>query len=174
MAKALLGIALSLCLGISFAHAQTAKQSPPWSQLTQEQQGILAPIQGEWDKLDPPRKRKWLGIAQRYPKMKREEQERLQRRMQEWASLTPAQRQAAREKYKEFEQLPAQEQQAVRKKWEEYKEARAAQDAQKATEPPEEKPAERAAASDAPSEKPAESAVESEAAPSGATGLQQQ
>ena len=165
MAKALIGIALSLCLGLSFAHAQTAKQAPTWGQLTQEQQGILAPIQGEWDKLDPPRKRKWLGIAQRYPKMKREEQERLQRRMQEWASLTPAQRQAAREKYKEFEQLPAEERQAVRKKWEEYKEARAAQDAQRAAEPPGEKPAEGAAAPDVPGEKPTESAA-SEAAPS--------
>jgi hypothetical protein len=165
MAKALIGIALSLCLGLSFAHAQTAKQAPTWGQLTQEQQRILAPIQGEWEKLDPPHKRKWLGIAQRYPKMKREAQERLQRRMQEWASLTPAQRQAAREKYKEFEQLPAEERQAVRKKWEEYKEARAAQDAQKAAEPPGEEPAEGAAASDAPGEKPSESAA-SEAAPS--------
>jgi len=167
MAKALIGIALSLCFGLSFAHAQTAKQAPTWGQLTQEQQRILAPIQSEWDRLDPPRKRKWIGIAQRYPKMRSEEQERLQRRMWEWASLSPEQRQAAREKYKEFEQLPAQKRQEVRKKWDEYKEARAAQDAQKAAEPPpEEKPAE-SAASDAPSEKPTESAA-SEAAPSDA------
>ncbi len=52
MAKAHLGIALALCLGFSVANAQSSKQNPSWGQLTPEQQKILAPIQGEWDKLD--------------------------------------------------------------------------------------------------------------------------
>jgi len=148
MAKALLGIALALCLGISVAQAQQAK-NPTWGQLTSEQRQILAPIQGEWDKLDAPRKRKWLGIAQRYPKMKPEEQERLQLRMNEWASLTPAQRQAAREKYREFEQLPPDERQVVRKKWDEYKQARTVEGAGKAPEGAADKAAEAQADSQA-------------------------
>ncbi|HLB15230.1 MAG TPA: DUF3106 domain-containing protein [Burkholderiales bacterium] len=164
MAKALIGIALWLCLGVSLAHAQTAKQNPTWDQLTDAQQRILAPIESAWEALDPPRKRKWLGIAQRYPKMSPKAQARLQRRMQEWVSLTPEQRSAARDKYKEFGELPA-----VREKWEEYKQARAAEDAQKAGE---------AAAEPAP-EGTSETATETPAAfegtnPSGATGLQQQ
>ena len=134
MAKALLGIALALCLGVSVAQAQQAK-NPTWGQLTSEQRQILAPIQAEWDKLDPPRKRKWLGIAQRYPKMKPEEQERLQQRMNEWASLTPAQRRAARETYRDFEQKPADERPGL-KKWDEYKQARTAEGAAKAPETP--------------------------------------
>lgn len=128
MAKALLGIALAFCLGISVAHAQTAK-NPTWNQLTDAQQRILAPIEDAWEGLDAARKQKWLGIAKRYPKMKPEAQARLQRRMQEWVSLTPEQRSAARDKYKEFGELPA-----VREKWEEYKQARAAEEAQKAAE----------------------------------------
>jgi hypothetical protein len=121
MAKALFGIALALCLGLSVANAQSIKQNPAWGQLTPEQQKILAPIQGEWDRLDAPRKQKWIGIAQRYPKMNPEEQARLQKRMQEWATLTPDQRRAAREKYREFEQLPTKEREAMRQKWDQYK-----------------------------------------------------
>jgi hypothetical protein len=121
MAKALLGIAFALCLGLSVAHAQSSKQNPSWGELTPEQQRILAPIQGEWDKFDAPRKRKWLGITQRYPKMQPDAQDRLQQRMQEWATLTPDQRRAAREKYREFEQLPPKERQAIREKWDQYK-----------------------------------------------------
>lgn len=121
MATAHLAIALWLCLGTSVALAQPSKQDPSWGQLSAQQQRILAPIQSEWDKLDPPRKRKWLGIAQRYPKMQSAEQVRLQRRMKEWVTLTPEQRRAAREKYREFELLPQEERQAMREKWERYK-----------------------------------------------------
>jgi len=140
MAKALLGIALALCLGVSVAQAQQAK-NPTWGQLTSEQRQILAPIQAEWDKLDPLRKRKWLGITQRYPKMKPEEQERLQQRMNEWANLTPSQRRAARETYRDFEQKPADERPGLRK-WDEYKQARTAEGAGKTPETPADKPAE--------------------------------
>ena len=131
MAKALLGIAFSLLLVTSASLAETNKNNPSWSQLTAEQQKILAPIQGEWNKLEPMRKRKWLGIAQRYPKMKPEEQERLQKRMREWATLTPEQRRAARDKYREFELLPQDERQAMRDKWDQYKQERATQEPSK-------------------------------------------
>jgi hypothetical protein len=146
MAKALLGIALALCLGLSVANAQSIKQNPAWGQLTPEQQKILAPIQGEWEKLDAPRKRKWIGITQRYPKMKPEEQARLQKRMQEWATLTPDQRRAAREKYREFEQLPTEERQAIREKWDQYKQELAQKPAPPPAEEPSPPPADGAAA----------------------------
>lgn len=130
MAQNLLGIVLALGLLLpSTALAQ--RSSPAWSQLTPEQQRILAPIHGEWDKLDAPRKQKWIGVAQRYPRMTSSEQERLQRRMKEWAALSPEQRQAAREKYREFEQLPPEERQSMRAKWEKFQEAQAAKEAEK-------------------------------------------
>ena len=146
MVKAHLGIALALCLGLSVANAQSSKQNPSWAQLTPEQQKILEPIQGEWSKLDAPRKQKWIGITQRYPKMGPEEQARLQKRMQEWATLTPEQRRAARDKYREFEQLPPQERQAIREKWDQYKQELAqkppAPPAQQSAQPAENAPAE--------------------------------
>lgn len=132
MAKAVLGIALWLALALPLSALSADKSSPGWHQLTPEQQRILAPIQGEWDSFDAQRKRKWLGITQRYPKMSPDEQARLQRRMREWATLTPAQRQAARDKYREFEQLTPAERQAMREKWEKYKQEQAAREAAEA------------------------------------------
>ena len=125
MAQALKGIIFALCLVSVSVAAQTTRTNPSWNQLPREQQQILAPIEAEWSTLDAVRKRKWIGIAQRYPQMSVEEQERLQRRMKDWASLTPEQRRAAREKYREFEQLGPDERQAVREKWEQYRQSKA-------------------------------------------------
>jgi hypothetical protein len=144
MAKALVGIALALCLATSVGVAQPGHASPSWRQLSAEHQRILAPIQAEWEQFDAQRKRKWIGIAQRYQKMTAEEQARLQKRMKEWAALTPEQRQAAREKYKEFEQLPAEDRQAIRQRWDQYKQERSSKEAANGTQPASEKPLEAA------------------------------
>jgi hypothetical protein len=66
------------------------------------------------------RKKKWLGIAERYPTMKPEEQVRTQERMKEWVNLTPAQRAKVRDAYKDFNQLPADQKNTVKQKWEVY------------------------------------------------------
>jgi hypothetical protein len=121
---ALAGLALGLAIACSPAGAQTVRGDPAWSQLTAEQQQILAPIRGEWESFDAVRKRKWIGIAQRYPKLTADEQARLQRRMQDWAALSPDARRAARERYRDVEQLPADERQALIEKWEQYKQSR--------------------------------------------------
>jgi len=101
MAKALFAVALWLCTSLPVLAATPQKKPPTWGELTQEQQQILAPLAVDWDNLEPARKRKWLGIAKRYPKMKPDEQARAQRRMQAWVKLTPKERQAARERYAE-------------------------------------------------------------------------
>jgi hypothetical protein len=129
MAKAVLRIALWLALALPHAAFSADRSNPAWQQLTPEQQRILAPIEGEWASFDATHKRKWLGITQRFPKMSVAEQERLQRRMKEWASLSPAQRQAAREKYREFEQLTPAEREAMRDKWAKFKQEQAAREA---------------------------------------------
>jgi hypothetical protein len=73
---------------------------PAWAELTAEQQQVLAPLKADWDSLEPERRQKWIAIAKRYPRMKSVEQERVQRRMQAWARLSPEQRRQARENYK--------------------------------------------------------------------------
>lgn len=91
-----------------------------WDELTPQQQKILQPLAQNWDAIDSTRKKKWLGVAKRYPKMTPQEQQRIQSQMQNWNSLTSEQRQQARERFKRMEQLPAQKRQEIKQRWYEY------------------------------------------------------
>jgi len=118
---AALGAFLLGCAMLAGA-AQPAKknQNPAWSELTAEQRQILAPLSGEWDTLEPVRKKKWLGIAKRYPKMTPIGQKRTQTRMQKWVNLSPEERREAREKYRSLNKLPPEQRQDLDKRWAEY------------------------------------------------------
>lgn len=124
MAKAraaVAGIALGLAL-LSPIHAAVPQLTQPaWKELSVGHRQILAPLAGEWDKLEPWRRKKWIGIAERYPSMGAEEQDRIQRRMKDWAKLTPEERRAAREKYKNLKKAPPEHREAVKQQWQEYK-----------------------------------------------------
>lgn len=120
-------IALALALASTVASAEPPATAvigtppqPGWNFLSAQQKTILAPLAVEWDKMDNIRRKKWLGIAERYPNLKPEEQQRTQERMREWAGLTPEQRAKARDTYKEFNQLPSEQKQVVKQKWEAY------------------------------------------------------
>ena len=128
MARALVtifaAIALSLVVPASAWSATAAPLAQPnWSELTPQQQQILAPLAKDWDGFGSPRRMKWLGIAKRYPAMEPEQQQRIQTQMKPWASLTPEARNAARANFKKGkkESKETQEQrEARRKKWEQY------------------------------------------------------
>ncbi|KAG0190113.1 hypothetical protein DFQ28_002476 [Apophysomyces sp. BC1034] len=79
-----------------------------WGRLTAAQRNALAPLASEWDRFSDERKRRWMKIASRYPKVRAEEQERLHRRMAEWVRMTPEQRRVAREHYQLSKKLSAQ------------------------------------------------------------------
>ena len=81
---------------------------------------VLAPLAAEWDAMEAYRRKKWIGIAQRFPSISGDEQLRIQGQMQEWAKLTPEQRRLAREKYQTMSQLPSEKKQELKQKWEEY------------------------------------------------------
>ncbi len=116
------GLILTLSL-FSPAHAVVPElRQPAWAELTQEQKQVLSPLSRDWDKMEAARKKKWLGIAKRYPTMKPEEQARVQRRMQDWANLTPEQRTQARTQYKSLKTAPPEHKAAIKKKWDQYKE----------------------------------------------------
>jgi hypothetical protein len=122
MAKALAALTLGLCIALSAFSASAAaagKKAPDWSQLTPEQQQILAPLAGDWNNFDVTQRKKWLLTAKRYPKMKPEQQQRLQTQMQDWAKLTPEQRSIARENYKKLEKQPPEKREVVKRKWRE-------------------------------------------------------
>ncbi len=116
-------VVLVLCLAAGSAVAQPQSKRPArpaWAELTAEQQKTLAPLKTDWDALDRVRKLKWIGIAKRYPAMKPQEQARVQRRMQAWAQLTPAQRRQARETYKQLAKQPPETREKLRERWAEY------------------------------------------------------
>jgi hypothetical protein len=120
MAKALAALTLWLCIALSAFAVTADKKQPDWSQLTPEQQQILAPLSGDWGNFDERRRKKWLLLAKRYPKMKPEEQQRLQTQMKDWAKLTPEQRRIARENYKKLAKQPPEKREAVKQKWQEH------------------------------------------------------
>jgi hypothetical protein len=91
-------------------------------ELAADQREILAPLASEWDALELWRRKKWLGIAERYPAMKAEEQARVQRRMVEWVKLSPEERKLAREKFKNLQKATPEHKETVKQKWQEYKE----------------------------------------------------
>lgn len=125
MARSLVAIVVAVALGlvlISAAHAAVpALKQPTWTELTPEQKQVLAPLSGEWDMLESWRRKKWLGITQRYFGMHPEEQARIQRRMMDWVNLSPDERKAARERYKKMQKAPPEHLEAFKQKWNEYK-----------------------------------------------------
>ena len=78
---------------------------PSWMELTPAQQQALTPLSADWDKFDAVRKKKWLEIGNKFPKMTPDEQKRVQERMREWAKLSPEQRRLARENYAHSKKL---------------------------------------------------------------------
>lgn len=88
-----------------------------WAALTAEQKMALEPLRELWPTLGADNQRKWLAIAQNYDHLSEEEQATLQRRMTEWARLSPAQRARARLNFGEVRRMPGEEKRA---RWEEY------------------------------------------------------
>ena len=94
-----------------------AVNARPWAELTAAQHAALAPLQRDWASIDGVRQQKWLELAARFPAMPAAERARIQQRMVQWASLTPAKRNQVRLQFLEAKQLPAEQRQA---RWQEY------------------------------------------------------
>lgn len=90
---------------------------PKWSELSQTQQAILAPLQHLWSGMEENRKRKWLAIVKNWPALTPQAQATAQERMKEWAALSPAQRAQARLNFAQSQQLSTDEKKA---KWEAF------------------------------------------------------
>jgi len=97
--------------------AKRPESKPTWSELTPAQQHALAPLAGEWKKMEFNSKEKWLVIGNKFAAMSPAEQERMQERMRDWVKLTPAQRRSVRESYTRAKKLDADKKSA---QWKEY------------------------------------------------------
>lgn len=92
----LIGLFLTSCslgFGIGVAHAQS------WANLSEDQRSVLAPLEDDWGSLNLSRQKKWVEVANLYPKMAEADRITLQSRMSEWAGLSSKQRQSARDNY---------------------------------------------------------------------------
>lgn len=116
------GLILAFSLLSPVQAAVPELRQPAWAELTREQKQILSPLSRDWDKMEAYRKKKWVGIAKRYPSMKPEEQARVQSQMRDWANLTPDQRKQARLQYKTLQKATPEKKEAIKQKWEQYKE----------------------------------------------------
>lgn len=94
-----------------------AEEGPRWSSLSLAQREALRPLERDWPGIDGARKSKWLEIAERYPSMPAQDQQRLQARMGEWARMTPQERSRTRLQYQDARRAPQQKRQAS---WEAY------------------------------------------------------
>jgi hypothetical protein len=113
--------ALLCTIQINTAHAQpspvgatgkvvTVQEKKPdgtWESLKPAQQKILAPLESDWDYMLPDSRRKWTQVANIYPKMSAQDQERLQSRMAGWSNLSQKERRLARENYLSSLKFPA-------------------------------------------------------------------
>jgi Protein of unknown function (DUF3106) len=78
-----------------------------WQSLKPIQQQILAPLQSDWDYMPPDSRKKWIQVANIYPKMSEQDQQRLQSRMASWYNLSQKERRIARENYLSSLKFPA-------------------------------------------------------------------
>jgi len=78
-----------------------------WDGLKPNQQAILAPLESDWDYLNPESRKRWIQVANLYPKMSEQEQQRLQSRMTSWSNLSQKDRRLARENYLASLKFPA-------------------------------------------------------------------
>jgi hypothetical protein len=83
------------------------KPDGTWDGLKPAQQQILAPLESDWDYMHPDSRKKWIQVSNIYPKMSKQDQERLQSRMASWSSLSQKERRIARENYLSSLQFPA-------------------------------------------------------------------
>lgn len=83
------------------------KPDGTWEGLNLGQQKILAPLESDWDYMLPDSRKKWIQVANLYPKMSAADKERLQSRMASWSNLSQKDRRLARENYLSSLKFPA-------------------------------------------------------------------
>ena len=86
-----------------------------------EERMILEQLAKYWDRMDPVKKQKWIGITKRYPTMTPLEQQRIQKDILDLDSLTPKQKKEARKIYQQIKNMPLEKKLKIKKKWKKFK-----------------------------------------------------
>ena len=80
---------------------------PLWTELTGEQQRTLEPFADEWNTWPVAEKRSWLALSDKLPSLDPVKREKMERRIAEWAKLTPEERRLARDAYRLAKERPS-------------------------------------------------------------------
>ena len=78
---------------------------PLWGELTAPQQLALQPLNLLWSGITQGQKRKWLALVDNFSSLNPKDQEKLQQRMHQWASLSTQERAQARVIFSQVQQL---------------------------------------------------------------------
>lgn len=97
--------------------AVSISSSNEWKDLDKKTQQVLMPLKSVWNDLSSLQQRKWIAIASQAHKMSTTETEVLNKRMHDWALLTPSDREKARINFTKASQLSNDEK---LKKWQAY------------------------------------------------------
>ena len=79
---------------------------PLWVDLTPAQQAALAAFAPEWNTWPTAEKKSWVALADKLPALSPERRAKAQRRILEWANLSPEQRRVARANYRLAKERP--------------------------------------------------------------------
>ncbi len=83
----------------------TPESAPKWADLTATQQLALQPLNVLWSTITSAHKRKWIALVANFADLPAKDQEKLQQRMNQWASLSAQERAQARVIFTQVQQL---------------------------------------------------------------------
>ena len=87
------------------APAVVVVSKPIWTELSTKQQESLKPLAASWNGINEAQKRKWLEVSKNYPNLPVADQAVMHSRMNEWATMSPQQRAAARLNFAKTKEL---------------------------------------------------------------------
>ena len=87
------------------AKASAVVSKPAWAELSTKQQESLKPLAATWDGISETQKRKWLEVSKNYSNLPIADQAVMHSRMNEWATMSPQQRAAARLNFAKTKEL---------------------------------------------------------------------
>lgn len=109
-ADAQTGPALLMQEGPQARPAGAAMPEPlPWSNLSADQQRMLAPVHDQWGQLRPGRQHQLAQNAMRWANLPPQRQQQIRQRLARWAAMTPEQRSQARANARAFQNLTPEE-----------------------------------------------------------------
>jgi hypothetical protein len=103
-----------LALLMLLAAAGAGHAADAWTDLSNAERTLLAPLAQDWETLDPEQRERLRTGAQRWQAMAPRQRAEVVGQFERWQSLAPDERARVRERYRKFSALPPEEQKRIR------------------------------------------------------------